>query len=198
MPLLLIALFIVVPLLELYVIIEIGGSIGVAPTLFLLLFDSLVGALLLRAQGRGAWVRFNRALAENRMPAKEVIDGVLIIFGGALLLTPGFLTDALGLVLLIPPTRAAVRAFGRRFIVARVAMGPRAAMWGAGRVGDRRARRRAAREEGAPGRRPAPAAEDFSWTTPSAAPRPADIEGTGHEIGEDDSLPPGERGSFQG
>src|SRR5687768_15661351 len=100
MPLLLIAIFIVVPLIELYVIIQVGGSIGVVPTLFLLLVDSIVGALLWRSQGRAAWVRFNRALAENRMPAKEVFDGVLIVFGGALLLTPGFITDIFGLILL--------------------------------------------------------------------------------------------------
>jgi UPF0716 protein FxsA len=199
-PLLIIAL-IVVPLVELYVIIKIGGSIGVVPTLFLLLLDSLVGAALLRSQGRAAWVRFNRALAENRMPAKEVFDGVLIVFGGALLLTPGFLTDIVGVLLLIPPTRAIVRGFSRRFLVARVAMGPRAAMWGAGRVRDRRGRGRPGEAEPDPRqpgrRRREPVAEDFSWTTP--APHPADIEGTAHEVRDDDeSLPPGERGSFPG
>ena len=76
----------------------------------------------------------NRAIAESRVPAKEVLDGVLIIFGGALLLTPGFLTDIVGLLLLIPPTRAIVRGFMRRFVVGRFSAGPRAAMWSYGRV----------------------------------------------------------------
>ncbi len=105
----LVLIFIVVPLAELYVIIQVGGAIGVVPTLVLLLADALLGSMLLRHQGRAAWVRFNRALAENRMPHKEVFDGVLIIFGGALLITPGFITDIFGLILLIPPTRAIVR-----------------------------------------------------------------------------------------
>ena len=105
---LLVLVFIVVPIAELYVIIQVGGAIGVGPTIALLLLDALLGAFLLRHQGRAAWVRFNRALAENRVPHKEVLDGVLVIFGGALLLTPGFITDIFGLILLIPPTRAAV------------------------------------------------------------------------------------------
>ncbi|MGH2922798.1 MAG: FxsA family protein, partial [Solirubrobacterales bacterium] len=138
MPLLLV-LFIVVPLVELYVIIQVGQAIGIVPTLFLLLADAILGAWLLRSQGRGAWVRFNRALAEGRVPAKEALDGVLVVFGGALLLTPGFLTDIFGLVLLIPPTRAAVRGVLRRVALGRLAVGTRAASWGYGRVRDRRA-----------------------------------------------------------
>ncbi len=193
-PLLLIALFIVIPLVELYLIIQLGGAIGLGPTLFILIFDSVIGAVLLRSQGRGAWVRFNRALGESRVPAKEVFDGVLIIFGGALLLTPGFLTDLVGLLLLIPPSRAAVRAMTRRVIVGRLAIGPRAAAWGFGRVRDRRARRVPADQPGP--ERPEPAAEDFDWTTPGrSSPRPGDIEGTAHEVEDEDAdaLPPGRR-----
>src|SRR5919106_4562014 len=111
MPLLILALFIAVPIAELYVIIELGGAIGVLPTLALLVADSILGAVLLRSQGLAAWGRFNRALAEGRMPGREVFDGAMIIVGGALLLTPGFITDAFGLVLLIPPTRALMRRF---------------------------------------------------------------------------------------
>jgi UPF0716 protein FxsA len=107
---LLVLLFILVPIAELYVIIQVGGAIGVLPTLALLVADALLGSLLLRHQGRAAWIRFNRALAENRLPHKEVFDGVLIILGGALLLTPGFLTDVFGLLFLLPPTRAAIRS----------------------------------------------------------------------------------------
>ena len=86
---LLVLIFILVPIAELYVIIQVGGAIGVIPTLVLLLLDALLGSMLLRHQGRAAWIRFNRALAENRLPHKEVFDGVLIIFGRGLLITPG-------------------------------------------------------------------------------------------------------------
>jgi UPF0716 protein FxsA len=124
---LLVLLFIVVPLAELYVIIQVGGAIGVLPTIGLLLLDSLVGSWLLRQQGRAAWRRFNATLAAGRPPATETVDGALIVFGGALLLTPGFLTDVLGLALLLPPSRALVRrTLARRFIprIARRRGGP--------------------------------------------------------------------------
>jgi len=107
--LLLIVLFIVVPALELLVIYQIGTAIGIIPTIILLLLDSVLGGVLMRSQGRAAWMRFNAALAEGRVPGREVMDGALVIFGGALLLTPGFLSDILGLLLLLPPTRAVVR-----------------------------------------------------------------------------------------
>jgi UPF0716 protein FxsA len=112
----LVALFIVVPIVELYVIIQIGSLIGVLPTIALLLADALLGSLLLRQQGRGAWRRFNAALAERRFPGREVADGLLIAIGGTLLLTPGFVTDIVGLILLIPPTRAIVRRLLRGFV----------------------------------------------------------------------------------
>jgi UPF0716 protein FxsA len=119
---LLVALFIVVPIVELWVIIEIGSLIGVWPTIALLIADALLGSLLLRHQGRGAWRRFNEALAQHRFPGREVADGLLIAIGGTLLLTPGFVTDIFGLILLVPPTRAIVRRLmrgyvGRRFVI---------------------------------------------------------------------------------
>src|ERR671939_516687 len=109
MPLLLVLLFIVVPIVELFVIIQVGEAIGVLPTIALLIADSILGSMLMRSQGRAAWRRFNAALASERPPAREVLDGALVIFGGAFLLTPGFLTDVLGLILLLPPTRSLVR-----------------------------------------------------------------------------------------
>jgi UPF0716 protein FxsA len=119
---LLVALFIVVPIVELYVIIQVGQAIGVVPTLALLLADAVLGSLLLRHQGRGAWRRFNEALNQRRFPGREVADGAMIVIGGTLLLTPGFVTDIAGLLLLIPPTRAILRRllrgfFARRFVV---------------------------------------------------------------------------------
>jgi UPF0716 protein FxsA len=118
---LLLLLFILVPIAELAVIIQVGEAIGVWWTIALLIADSVLGSLLMRSQGRAAWRRFNAAIAEGRVPAREVVDGVLVIFGGALLLTPGFITDVFGLLFLLAPTRAVlrrllVRRFGLRMV----------------------------------------------------------------------------------
>lgn len=121
MALLLVIVFIVVPIAELYVLLQVGQAIGVLPTIALLIGASVAGSWLMRSQGRATWVRFHHVLGEGRVPGREVIDGVLIIFGGALLVTPGFLTDVLGLVLLLPPTRALVRGVLVRRFGARLA-----------------------------------------------------------------------------
>jgi UPF0716 protein FxsA len=105
----LILLFIAVPIVEIYVIIQVGQAIGALWTILLLVADSILGSMLMRAQGRAAWRRFNEAIAAGRVPAREVLDGVLVVFGGALLLTPGFVTDVFGLTFLLPPTRAVIR-----------------------------------------------------------------------------------------
>jgi UPF0716 protein FxsA len=118
MPLLLVLLFIVVPIAELAVIIQVGSLIGFWWTVALLLADSVLGSMLMRSQGRAAWRRFNAAVAEGRAPTREVLDGVLVIFGGALLLTPGFITDVFGLLFLFPPTRVLVR----RLLIRRAAL----------------------------------------------------------------------------
>jgi UPF0716 protein FxsA len=130
---LLVLLFIVVPIVELWVIIQIGELIGLWPTLALLLADALLGSWLLRHQGRGAWNRFNRAIAERRFPGREVADGLLIAIGATLLLTPGFLTDIAGAILLIPPTRAIVRRLMRGWAKRRFTIvgGPAGAAYGA-------------------------------------------------------------------
>jgi UPF0716 protein FxsA len=126
MPLVLILLFIVMPIAEIYVIIQVGQAIGALWTVLLLIADSIIGARLLSWQGRTAWRRFQEALAGGRMPHNEVLDGAMIVIGGAFLLTPGFITDILGLVLILPPTRAVVRraiirSIQRRGAVTRVA-----------------------------------------------------------------------------
>jgi UPF0716 protein FxsA len=190
----LVLIFILVPIAELYVIIKVGGVIGVLPTLALLLADAVLGSMLLRHQGRAAWIRFNRALAEGRLPHKEVFDGVLVIIGGTLLLTPGFLTDILGLIFLIPPTRALVRAMSARWVRRRMAIGGGATIFTFG-TGPRPRRRPAPSAPGRPPRRPAPE-EPFGWEEPPpppprTGPRPDDIEGTGQEIRDEDELPPG-------
>ena len=139
MPLLaLIAIFIVVPLAELYVIFKVGDALGWLPTIALLAADSLLGSWLLRSQGRAVWNRFNLAIREGRVPHSEVIDGVLVIFGGAFLITPGFLTDVIGLLLLLPPTRHVVRRRARRTIERRTVVGV------AGSAAARAGRRRSA------------------------------------------------------
>jgi len=106
---LLLLLLILVPIAELYVIIQVGQAIGALPTIALLFASSILGTVLLRSQGRLAWRRFRGALAAGRAPAREVVDGALVIFGGSLLIVPGFLSDLLGLFLLLPPTRVLTR-----------------------------------------------------------------------------------------
>ncbi|HYM59204.1 MAG TPA: FxsA family protein [Solirubrobacteraceae bacterium] len=119
----LVLLFILVPIAELAIIIQVGQALGLLATIAILIADSLLGSLLMRSQGRAAWRRFNVALQSGRPPAREVLDGVLVIFGGALLLTPGFITDVVGLAFLLPPSRAVlrrllVRRFAHRMVVA--------------------------------------------------------------------------------
>lgn len=112
----LMAAFIVVPIVELALIIQVGSSVGVLPTLGLLIFVSIVGAWLVKFQGMGVLMRMRQQLARGQMPTEELVNGVLILVAGALMLTPGFFTDAFGLSLLIPPIRAAVRKMlSRRF-----------------------------------------------------------------------------------
>jgi len=145
MRVLLVLLFIVVPIVELFVIIQVGEAIGVLPTIALLIADSIIGSMLMRSQGRAAWRRFNTALAEARVPHREVLDGALVIFGGALLLTPGFLSDILGLLLLLPPTRAVVRGvIARRFLPRVIASGLGGIAGGGVRTGPARTRPRPA------------------------------------------------------
>ena len=105
-----------IPIAELYVIVRVSDGIGFLNTLALLVLISAAGAWLLKQQGLRTWTRLQQALARGQVPAREVTDGAMIVVGGALLLTPGFLTDAAGLVLLLPPTRAALKGATRRLL----------------------------------------------------------------------------------
>ena len=127
MPLLaLIAIFVLVPLAELYVIFKVvGPAIGAPLTIALLAAESLAGAWLLKSQGGAVWRRFNETLSAGRVPTREIVDGVLVIFGGAFLITPGFLTDILGFLLLIPPTRSLFRRSLQRRLEVRAVARPR-------------------------------------------------------------------------
>ena len=109
MPAVLLALLVLVPIAELYVIIQVGQQIGALATVALLVAVSVLGAALLRREGARTWRAFTEATAAGRVPAREVVDGALVLLGGALLLTPGFLSDVVGLLLVLPPTRAALR-----------------------------------------------------------------------------------------
>lgn len=175
MLLVVLALFVIVPIVEIYVIIQVGQAIGIVPTIALLLADAVLGSLLLRQQGRRAWRRFNSALAARRIPAREVADGLLIAVGATLMLSPGFVTDVFGLFFLIPPTRAVARRFlgaivGRRFVMVGFGAG--------GRGGDR----------------PGPGPGGFGADNGSPPPPPRreyDFEGTAEEVDESDPrLPP--------
>ncbi|MDP9100758.1 MAG: FxsA family protein [Actinomycetota bacterium] len=112
------------PIAEIYVIVKVGEVIGVLPTLILLVLDAVVGAALLRREGRRTWAAFRRAVSDGRLPTREVADGALVIFGGALMIAPGFLTDVVGLVCVLPPTRALLRRLlWGRTVLGRLVMG---------------------------------------------------------------------------
>jgi UPF0716 protein FxsA len=102
------------PLAELFVIVKISEAIGFLWMLLLLFISWPVGAWIIRHEGRAAWRRLREALAAGRTPTHEVLDGALVLFGGLLLLVPGFITDAIGLLLLLPPTRALARGVALR------------------------------------------------------------------------------------
>jgi UPF0716 protein FxsA len=103
------ALFLVVPLVELAIAIQVGRWIGAVPTILLLLFESFLGAWIVRREGGAAWRALVASAESGRPPTRELADAVLVLIGGTLLLTPGFLTDVAGFVFVIPVTRALVR-----------------------------------------------------------------------------------------
>ncbi|HJV08310.1 MAG TPA: FxsA family protein [Acidimicrobiales bacterium] len=106
----LVLLFLLVPLAELYVIIQVGQAFGALNTIALLIIISAFGAWLAKREGMSVWRRFQRQVETGSVPGKEIADGVMILFAGALLMSPGFLTDIFGIALLLPPVRAVVRA----------------------------------------------------------------------------------------
>ena len=99
------ALFIGVPLIEIYLFIKVGGLIGALPTVLLVIVTALLGVSLLRSQGLQTMAKFQQEVSSGQLPANTMLEGVALIIGGALLLTPGFLTDAVGFMCLIPFTR---------------------------------------------------------------------------------------------
>ncbi len=120
MPILIFAVFIGVPLLEIAVFIQIGGWLGLWPTLGLVVLTAAIGTWELRAQGLATLARARTAIDAGKLPAREMFDGVCLLFAGALLLTPGFVTDTIGILLFVPAVRAYLRSLFARHLSASV------------------------------------------------------------------------------
>ena len=112
--------FFVVPLLEIYVLIQVGQVIGPWWTILLLVLDSILGGWLIRREGSRAWRALRGAVEQGKLPARELADGVLVVLGGALMLSPGFVTDALGILLILPVTRPLFRRLLTSYAMSRV------------------------------------------------------------------------------
>ena len=118
-----VAALVVVPLVEIFVLLQVGQLLGALPTVVLLVVMSVLGGVLLKREGARAWRALQAAMRAGRIPANEVADGALVVFGGALLLTPGFFTDALGLLCVLPGTRTVVRRLLLRLAARRLGVG---------------------------------------------------------------------------
>ncbi len=103
--------FLTVPFIEIYLLLQIGGIIGVFPTIFMVVFTAMLGAWLLRKQGLATWIRFQESVNKGIVPAYEMIEGPILLVGGALLLTPGFFTDAIGFACLVPALRKKIARY---------------------------------------------------------------------------------------
>ncbi|GAX89475.1 FxsA family protein [Effusibacillus lacus] len=119
----LLLLFILVPIIEIYLLIQVGEVIGGWQTVLLVLLTGLLGAYLAKTQGRAVWYRLQSELSMGRPPGDALLDGVCVLAGGVLLLTPGFATDILGLVLLLPPTREPIKRVLRRWLEKQLSKG---------------------------------------------------------------------------
>ena len=115
--------FVVMPVLEIYVLIQVGQVIGPWWTILLLVLDSVLGTWLIKREGRRAWHALREQLETGRMPHRELADGALIVLGGALMLSPGFVTDAFGVLLILPVTRPLFRRLLTSYAASRVSVG---------------------------------------------------------------------------
>ncbi len=103
--------FLIIPFVEIYLLLQVGGIVGVFPTIALVVLTAIIGAGLLRQQGLATWQRFQDNLAKGTLPAYEMVEGPILLVGGALLLTPGFFTDIIGFACLIPPMRKKIAQY---------------------------------------------------------------------------------------
>ncbi|QIK76495.1 FxsA family protein [Nocardioides piscis] len=120
---LLVVAFVVVPLVEIFALIQVGQVIGPWWTILLLVADSVFGAWLIRREGGRAWTALRTSLQSGRMPSRELADGALILVGGTLMLTPGFVTDVFGILLILPVTRPVARRLLTRVLADRLVGG---------------------------------------------------------------------------
>jgi UPF0716 protein FxsA len=104
--------FVIVPVIEIVLFYFVGTSIGIWPTLALVILTAFIGSWLVSRQGRATWMEFRRELSAGEVPTRTIVHGAMILVAGALLLTPGFLTDVVGLMLLVPAVREALRRWG--------------------------------------------------------------------------------------
>lgn len=111
MPLVILALFIGIPVIEIYLFVQVGGWIGVWPTIGIVILTALIGTSMLRQQGLATLARAQAEINQDRLPVREIFNGFCVLVGGVMLLTPGFMTDAFGFALLIPPIRAVLGRF---------------------------------------------------------------------------------------
>lgn len=116
-------LLVLIPVLELWTIVQVGQAIGVWETIALLIIVSVIGVWLVKQEGVGVWRRLNEQLRLGKVPAAELIDGALLLLAGTLLLLPGFLGDLLGIALILPPGRAVARSIVAWFTVRRISAG---------------------------------------------------------------------------
>lgn len=175
----LVVLLITVPIVEITLIVLVGQQIGALPTVGILIASALVGSWLLRREGIRTWRAFRRTLEEGRPPATEAADGVLVLLGGMLMLLPGFFTDIVGLLAVLPPTRRLLRV-GVLALVAR-RLPPSVA---GDLLGPRRARARRPRRGSAA---PAPGGD---------APGPVRPQGQASRVIEGEAVRPRRRGSL--
>jgi UPF0716 protein FxsA len=118
----LVVAFLIVPIVEIYVIVQVGQQIGALPTVLLLIFESALGAWIVRHEGRRAWRALQMAATSGQLPSKELADAALVLVGGTLLLTPGFVTDVVGFFFVLPPTRPLARRLLVWFLARRAAV----------------------------------------------------------------------------
>lgn len=111
---LLVVPFVLIPLIEVLLFVWVGGRIGLLNVVLLVIATGIIGATVAGRQGGAVWLQAQRALAEGRFPGREIAHGAMVLVGGALLLTPGFLTDVVGFLLMVPVVREGIRTRGQR------------------------------------------------------------------------------------
>lgn len=103
--------FLAIPILEIYLLFQVGGIIGAGWTIFIVVGTAVLGAALVRQQGLATWTRLNQSMAQGQIPPTILVEGIFLLLSGAFLLTPGFFTDTIGFLFLMPPVRKMLAAY---------------------------------------------------------------------------------------